>query len=707
MKSKVRFAQFHPGSDLTSDQVARLMARLTKPDAPRPLVLETVVTDEGICHFVGRDRDETTTVKHLFLQLNDRGLSRSPRPKAPDLVVRIALRGNLPLSSSAVEAALHALYGTFTSLRKNEAVALQVVLGRGRGPQGTPQKIADPTQSALGVVLVGTRPASTATHRRVADHRAEPRLEVTIRIGASALVPARRHQLTSQVLGALRQLESPGVRLTAVGSSPEKWTRAAMGWAPLVLAPTQLIAFAAWPVDGLPLPGLPSAHPKLLPPPKKLPKEGAEIGVTTAPGKVESVRLSPLGRTQHLVATGGTGSGKSTVLAKLALEDIVAGRPLLLIDPKRQLVDTLVACLPREAAGRVVIIDASDKRPVGFNPLDVGDRDPAIVVDGILSVFKEVFEDGWGPRTEDLLHAGLLSLAMSGRKRGRPHTLLDLPKLLSDPTYRRTVVGRVQDDPDLASFWAVFDHLKPAHQASITAAPLNKLRKFVLRKNVAAILGQPEPRFRLRDLFRSDKAVLVPLNDALVGPGAAQLLGGLIVAEAWQATMERAKEKRPTERPGMIYIDEVQRFMHLPTSIEDALATSRGYGVAWHVALQGRSQVSKQFGLALELNARNKLTFAASPNDAAQLARSAPQLTTDDFQALEPFHLYANLVIDGAPAGWFSARTLPMPPETGFAKLIRKSNRDAFGLLPSKESVEVEQPEVAAKPMTNQRQRRS
>lgn len=127
---------------------------------------------------------------------------------------------------------------------------------------------------------------------------------------------------------------------------------------------------------------------------------------------------------------------------------------------------------------------------------------------------------------------------------------------------------------------------------------MNKLRKFVLRKNLAALLGQPRPRFRLRDVFRDGKAVLVPLNDALLGRGAAQLLGSLVVAELWMATLERAAETRPLDRPAAIYIDEVQQFLHLPTSIADALATSRSYGVSWNLAHQFRDQLPAQMRAA-------------------------------------------------------------------------------------------------------------
>src|SRR3546814_15473442 len=88
------------------------------------------------------------------------------------------------------------------------------------------------------------------------------------------------------------------------------------------------------------------------------------------------------------------------------------------------------------------------------------------------------------------------------------------------------------------------------------APPLNQLRKLLMRKPLVAVLGQSRPRFRLRDVFRERTTVLVPLNDALIGSGASKLLGSLIVAEIFMATIDRAVEKHPEKRPGVVYIDE-------------------------------------------------------------------------------------------------------------------------------------------------------
>ncbi|MEV8339726.1 type IV secretory system conjugative DNA transfer family protein [Leucobacter sp. NPDC077196] len=403
----------------------------------------------------------------------------------------------------------------------------------------------------------------------------------------------------------------------------------------------------------------------------------------TAPGPERLIGLDTESRLKHVLVTGPTGAGKSTLLEHLALSDNKAARACVVIEPKKQLVEGILSRLPPEAAGQVVVLDAADEESVvGFNPLDLGDRDPYVVVDGILAALAAVFSDGWGPRTEYIIQGALLSLALAGKKRGQPYTLLDLPRLLTDAPFRREVTSAAQDDPIVTEVWAEFEQMRPGQRASVVAAPLNKLRKIVMRKHLAAVLGQSQPRFRLRDVFRENKTVLVPLNESLLGTGAARLLGNLITAEIFMAAQERASEKDPEKRPGMVIIDEVQNYLHLPTPLDVALGVFRSYGVGLHAAHQHRGQLTTAMRTALDTNARNKICFSLEADDARDMARMAPQLTADDFLALPIREIYARLLGKGVPTAWCSARTLPPAKRRNAHELIRQASRDAFGALP-------------------------
>lgn len=301
----------------------------------------------------------------------------------------------------------------------------------------------------------------------------------------------------------------------------------------------------------------------------------------------------------------------------------------------------------------------------------------------LLAVFAAHFADGWGPRTEYLIQGALVTLLVAGHKRGTPYTLVDLPLLLTDAPLRLEAVKYVSDDPALAVFWGEFEEMPVRQRVNQIAAPLNKLRKITLRKHVVAMVGQPSPRFRLRDVFREGKTVLVPLNEALLGKGAANFLGSLILAELWTATLIRASEQEPWKRPGMVFVDEVQNYLHLPTDIGDAMATSRSYGVAWHVAHQFRAQLPPTMREGFDTNARAKFVFALGPKDATDLAKHAPDLTADDFQRLGTYEIYGRVVVDGAPTEWFSAKTLPPAPVIGAGDVIREASRALYGMQPT------------------------
>lgn len=705
------FHTAHLPRPLELASVQRIVEWLARSTAPRPVVFELRADEVGVHHLVGAAPESIHQLTQLISSSAIDARTRKAGTRDPLTTARrVELSGGLPIKTDDVEASTHAIYSALSARKRGEVVALQVTLGAARSPQLVPDKVANPAQQSLWQSLtMGTAPASAEVRRRMKTRAEQATITTTIRIGVTAATPARRQHLTLTLFAALQGLEAPGATLRLVAEQARAFNAASLSRRPSGrLSVDEVIAFLGLPIGDDDLPGLPSAHPRRIAPPEALSSSDGVFATSDSPGLDRQVGITAGARLQHTVVTGPTGSGKSMVLARLALDDIAAGRPLVLVDPKRQLVDYIVDHAPAAAAGRIVILDAADDRTVGFNPLDTKGRPADVVVDGILSSLKAVFHDGWGPRTEDLLHAGLLTLARAGDARDEPYTLIDLPRLLTDAAFRRSVIGAVANDQTLSSFWAAFEEMSVGQRAAVIGPPMNKLRKFVLRPNVAAVLGQSRPTFRLRDVFRNGThAVLVPLNDALLGPGAAQLLGSLIVAEVWMATLERAAEKEPTKRPGMVFVDEVQQFLNLPTSIADALATSRSYGVGWHLAHQFRDQLSPAMRSAFDANARSKVVFALGPDDARDMARMAPRLVVEDFQSLAPYEIYATLVDRGAPSGWFSAKTLPPEKPTGHGDLIRRTSRDQYGRAVASEPPSPTPEPPRAEPGSHRRARRA
>jgi hypothetical protein len=697
----VVFARAYPPRPLEPAALESFLARLAV-DATRARVVfearscpSTNSASQGqteISYWIGSTGEHLRWLRRTLYDLvpgtvleHEPILGRAPVTAAARVSIRpsgLALAVDRPLQiTTAVLSALS------QRLLGGEHLTIQIVFGPRRAPQHRRGPLADPGQPWWTRLSGGGREAPRPVSKQHDQRGAQAGMATCIRFGAAGASRDRSRRLFFGLLGGLSTAKAPGTFIELRRENPARINEAQAPWrwecAP---AAAELVGLLAWPLGDRDLPGLPPIHPRVLPATSALaglPEPKRVIGVSNLPGDPKPIGIAADDSLFHLVATGPTGSGKSTALLHLIRADIHAGRSVLVIDPKRQLIDDIVAAaVPKERIADVVIIDPADEQVPGINPLDLGDRDPDVVVDGLLAVFAAVFHDGWGPRTQDIVHSGLLTLARVGsqQKPGAPFTLLDLPRLFTDATFRRSVIGHVAGDPGLGQFWAWYESQSPQAQAAAIAAPLNKLRQYLLRPNLRRILGQPKPNFRLRDVFRDNRIVLVPLNEALIGPITAQLLGGLIVAETWAATLERASERRPTERPASVWIDEVQNYLHLPTSLDAALNASRSLGVGWHLAHQFRAQLPPAMAAAVDSNARNKLVFRPSdPKDAAAFARQAPELAEIDFMTLPQYTAYASLVAGGASRPWCSLKTLPPPEPTGLGSQVWASSRERYG----------------------------
>ena len=365
---------------------------------------------------------------------------------------------------------------------------------------------------------------------------------------------------------------------------------------------------------------------------------------------------------------GATGSGKSTILARMILADAEHGRGAVVIDPKGDLITELLARMPEHAADKVVLFDADARGPVPcLNPLE-GPKESA--VDNLVSVFSRVFSSAWGPRTEDILRAACLTL----RATSDTPTLATLPQLLGDPATRARHRDRVADDATLRGFWDWYDQLSDGARAQAVAPLLNKLRAFLLRSFVVQAISAGPSTVDLGEVLDGGLC-LVRVPKGRLGEDTTRLLGSLIVARVWQATTARAAQPQRDRRDAGLYVDECQNFLNLPYAMEDMLAEARGYRLSMTLAHQNLGQLPRDLHEGLSTNARNKILFSASPEDARVLARhTAPHLSEHDLAHLGAFHAAARLVVNGEEIRPCTLTTEPLPPAVpGRARAVRQA----------------------------------
>ena len=640
---------------------AALVSLAALPSSPK-VIIETIASSHQVRWRVGAEpwamagviRSLTTHLAGLRVE----SAVSDDTVEWPTAAATVHIPGSerLPLREDATEPVTRSLFAALAAAGIDEEVRLQLVLG----PRLAPRRVADIDAGERRAVMV-----------KLGQHG----FGCALRVAATATNPARAHALIAGIGSALRGLEVPGLRIILSGTSKTSVASAASPWFwPLWLSSADLVPLLGWPTAEPPLVGVPAAHPRLLAPAKATPRTGRMLGTFTGDA-TRVVAISERDSLRHLHMLGPTGVGKSTLMANLALQDARAGRGVVVIDPKGDLVEDILERLPGNRLDDVVVLDAADEAPVGINGL-VG-ANPELAADNLLAVFHSLYADSWGPRTQDILHASLLTLARRGDA-----SLVMVPLLLTNPGFRRSVVGRVaKADPlGLGTFWAGFDAMTDGERTQAIQPLMNKLRQVLLRPGLRAIFGQREPKFDIGDVFTKRRILLVSLAKGTVGAEAAQLLGSIVVSQLWQAALGQVAVAAAKRHSVMIHIDEFQDYLRLSGDIADALAQARGLGVGFTLAHQHLSQLPAGLQRAISANARSRVSFALSPEDARVIASTTNgMLVAEDFMSLHAYQAYAQVLADGTTQPPVAISTVPLSAPDRRASGVRAASRARWG----------------------------
>ena len=671
--------EVHWPAELAPQLAVAVLRQLGTDHFVRLIALEVEARDGVVLHRIGVPAPAAARVEQLFTTLvyNSALTTGTRRTELPD-AFRITLTNrHRPLQVSDPEQIARAVLAGLTAAGKNEQVVVQWLLGRTHAPRPVPASETVPTDSWWRPLVAGETQLDPERRKALETKRSDHAFACVGRVAIRAATPGRTRALAVGVLAALRTAEAPGIGLKLVKESSDRFNRVAVPWIwPQTLNVLELVGLLGWPLGDQPLPGIPRDQSRWLRPDPRIKPHRRVLGESTAPGEDRQLGLSIDDARQHLHVIGPTGTGKSTLLANLICQDIAAGRGVVVIEPKGDLVADVLARIPPDRVEDVVVLDPTETDyPIGLNPLLSRGRRPELVADQVLAVFHGLWSSNWGPRLQDILHSSLLTLAGRGDA-----SLCVLPALLTNPAVRRRLLAGVDDPIALEPFWAWFEAISDAERQQAIAPVLNKLRPFLLRRSVRAIVGQIEPRFRIDEVFTKRKVVLVSLAKGLIGPEAAALLGSLFVAELWQAVLGRGAIAPERRHPVVVYADEFQDYVHLPTDMADALAQARGLGVGLTLAHQHLTQLPANLRAAVMANARSRVCFQLAADDAQTMARFAGEkLEPSDFQRLPRFEAYAQLVVGGEVADFASLRTMPLSAPSSDPATIRRLSRERYG----------------------------
>lgn len=402
------------------------------------------------------------------------------------------------------------------------------------------------------------------------------------------------------------------------------------------------------------------------------------IGVTNWRGLGKKFGIKARDRSGHMYIVGKTGTGKSTLNANLIIADIEHGHGLALIDPHGDLAETVLQYIPDERREDVIYFNAADLEfPIAFNPLDHARPDQKhLVVSGLLSVFKKLWPDFWGPRLEHILRHALLTL-----QEYPGSTLLLLPRLLTDAEFRKGIVTCLTQH-EVRDFWmGEFEKYSAKFRSEAVSPILNKVGQFLTSLPLRNIVGQKQNTFRLRNVMDEGEILIVNLSKGRIGEDNCALLGSMLVTETYLAALGRADVPEENRRQFYLYVDEFHTFLTL--SFVDILSEARKYGLSLILTHQYISQLDERVRDAVLGNVGTIVSFRVGAEDATYLAKEFyPIFNASDLCGLPNYEMYLKLLIDGVSSAPFSAMTIPLSKEaTVNALAVINESRQRYGKL--------------------------
>ena len=630
----------------------------------KPFVWEVRVNANCIKFLLGFVPTDESKLKRLFSTHNNVQFSELKNKRANHLLAsQIKINHqHFSLKTDNIESMVRSFLAISSNLDKNEEVTLQLVVGKSRAPSPIPKNLPNLSSTWFQRLTSNIPPLSPESQKLMKEKLHYATFQTVIRLGIATSEKAHQITLLNQAMASLRIIESNGASFRFKKINTKEIDDAEMPWSPQThLSALELASLLMLPAGEADMPTFP-CHPKTIIPPiaysipekKYLRTFGNTLESTTRP-----LHIPLQNALMHTQICAPTGAGKSVVMTNLALQDIEAGRSVVVVDAKQDTITQILERIPEKRDRDVVVLDPSSTRLVGVNIFNLVHHgiSPELVTEMLINIFEKLFPDNFGIRSRDVLLAGISTLAKTPNS-----NLAMLPTLLTNKAFRQRILQNIEDPLGLESFWNYYENLSEAERQQLIAPSLNKLRQLFNRPSMRAILGQSNPKFSLMDIFTSRKVVLINLNKGVLGAESARLLGSIITASLHALTLRRAQIPPEKRHPVMIYIDEFPAYISLAEDFEESFAMARSLGVGYTLAHQTLSQLPTSLKFAIEANCKNKIIFGLGMSDAREIARQTTELSAEDLHTLPPYQVYARVPMFANHYKWISGRTNPLPP---------------------------------------------
>ncbi len=659
-------------------EVVDTLTHLAGLTGRKSFVWEIRSQNNKITHLIGAEIKDLRNMTKLFTSHKKFQFSKTTKRQSVKSAYELGLTSQvLPLKVKEGDNFLRTTLATLARNTKDTTV-VQIIVGKSFMPHPLPKNLPNPHTTWWQAISGNLPPITAETRKQLTDKQSQPQFSCSLRIGSTSDYLANLKSL----IGCFKILESSEVKIRFKPISATKIDEVRLPFKfPLKLSTLELACLGLFPSGNEELDGFAKLHPKVILPPLGLKQNHKRIfgETTTLNNSLETKQLGISGSDSlfHTVLLGGTGSGKSTAMLRLALSDIESGNSALIIDPKGDLVRDILERFPKAREDDLVIIDPTSERPIGINPFDLLEYgiSPELLTQHLMAIFQDLFSDNWGIRSSDVLSHAILTLAKT-----KHATLLMLPQLLTNKHFRQTLLKKIHDPFGVESFWNYYDSLSQGEQTQLISPVLNKLRQIFIHPSLKYLFGQTNNKFSLADLYFKRKVVLVSLNKGVLGAESARFLGSIIVSLTWSLALHRASIPPEKRHRVSLFIDELQDYLRLPTSLSDALIQARGLGVSLTLAHQYRHQLTQEIKMAIDANCKNKICFGLDMNDAQDMARQAPELMPEDFYSLPQYHIYVKLHNGGNLTNWLLGKTFAPAPKTGNYTDLVAQNAVKYGV---------------------------
>ena len=386
-----------------------------------------------------------------------------------------------------------------------------------------------------------------------------------------------------------------------------------------------------------------------------------KIAETTFREQRRAFGIKTKDRRHHIYIIGKTGTGKSALIKNMVIQDLRLNHGVALIDPHGDLVEDILNFIPKTRTNEVVYFNPADSAyPVAINILEVKNSDEKhLVASSLISVFRHLWKEFWGPRLEHILYNCVLALMDTPGQ-----TLLGVYRMLVDDEFRKLIVKNIKD-PVVKMFWVEdYENYDPRFRKEIISPVQNKVGQLLTSPQMRNIVGQPKSSVDFGFIMDEKRILLANLSKGKMGEDKSNLLGSAIVTKMYLSALERQNIAEEKRNDFYLYIDEFQNFS---TDIfPSILSEARKYRLNLNIAHQYLYQLPEAIKHAVFGNIGTLISFRTGSYDARELSEEMkPVFTSEDLEHLDNHHIALRLLIDGKMSHAFSAVTFPPLKPTG------------------------------------------